>query len=100
MLEMISHLRPVPVGTDGAAIPEAHLDSLGEPRLHRCAVGPGGPVTELIIILLLPLESVIDLRIADRRQQRRHYSQPKGSDCLRTNEAVSYIKGTNSDGGC
>jgi len=31
MLKMTSHLRPVPVGTDGAAIPEAHLHSRANP---------------------------------------------------------------------
>jgi len=31
MLKMISHLRPVPVGADGAAIPEAHLHPRANP---------------------------------------------------------------------
>ena len=31
MLEMTSHLRPVPVGADGAAIPEAHLHPRANP---------------------------------------------------------------------
>lgn len=71
---------PCPCGSRRCSHSRGTPSPSGEPRLHQRAVGRGDSVIESVIMLLLPLESAINLRKADRRQQRRRCSQPKGSE--------------------